>query len=143
MVDEVPGEPREHMDVLLSFLLPFAQQSLDRYGGFYPFAASMAPDGELQAIGGYEGDGEPTPSEMLGLIQHGLHERAKEGALLVTAVCVDVTLPGEGEFRLGIRVDLEHRDSEPITYVVPYRSTEDGFEYGEMLSYAGEPHTFE
>ena len=140
-MDPLPGEPREHMDVLLGFLVPFAQQALQRDDGFYPFGASMAPDGELQAVGGYEGPGEPTASQVFELIVHGLGERAKAGELLATGVCVDVQLP-EQEFPLGIRVELEHRYADPVTCVLPYRRGDEGYEFGEMLAFEGQRNTF-
>ncbi|HEV8563722.1 MAG TPA: hypothetical protein VGR41_02290 [Actinomycetota bacterium] len=141
VMDPLPGEPCEHMDVLLGFLVPFAKQALERNDGFSPFGASMAPDGELQAVGGYEGAGEPTAAEVFELIVHGLRERAKQGALLATGVCVDVQLT-EQEFPLGVRVELEHRDGDPITCVLPYRRGDDGYEFGEMLAFEGERSTF-
>lgn len=140
-MDPLPGEPREHMDVLLSFLIPFARQALERDDGFFPFGASMAPDGELHAVGGYEGPGKPTASQVFELIVHGLRERARLGEVLATGVCVDVDLT-EKEFPLGIRVELEHRDTDPVTCVVPYRRGDEGYEFGEMIAFEGERNTF-
>lgn len=140
-MDPLPGEPREHMDVLLGFLIPFAQQALEHNDGFFPFGASMGPDGELQAVGGYEGAGDPTAVEVFELIRHGLRERAKQGALLATGVCVDVQLT-EQEFPLGVRVELEHRNGDPITCVLPYRRGSEGYEFGEILAFEGERNTF-
>ena len=137
-MDPVPGEPREHMDALLRFLVPFAQRQVDLYGGFPPFGASMAPDGELEVLTPEEGT---TVEQQLEEVREHARERAGDGALLAIGVCSEVDLP-PGEFEEGIRVELEHRDADPITCVLPFRSTDDELTYGEIVALPGHRHTW-
>jgi hypothetical protein len=146
----LPGAPRDHMNALLGVLLPFARDAIAEHGTFFPIGASMAPDGELEAAGGdlgaagsdAAGTTQPTAEDLLGSIRDGFRSRAERGELIATGVATDVAIP-EGAFPLGIRVELEHRDGEPITCVVPYRETDDGaYEYSEVVAFAGDRRTW-
>jgi hypothetical protein len=139
----LPGEPRDHMNALLGVLLPFARDAIAEYGTFFPIGATMASDGELEAAGGDAAGVRPNAEALLGSIRDGFRARAAQGELLATAVASDVAIP-EGEYPLGIRVELEHRDGDPITCVVPYRAADDGaYEYGEAVAFTGDRHTWE
>jgi hypothetical protein len=140
-MDPLPGEPREHMDALLGFLVPSARQALAQSDGFPPFGASMAIDGELEAVGGDEGPDRPAAAEAFELIRSQLRERAAGGELLVTGICLDVDLT-EQAFPRAIRVELEHRYGNPITCLLPYRHAEARYEFGEMVALEGERNTF-
>jgi hypothetical protein len=137
-----PGDPRDHMNALLGLLLPFARDTIGEHGEVYPFGAAMLPDGELQAAATWEGEERPTAEQVLTTLRDGLRERASKGELLATGVVTAVTIE-DGEYPLGIRVELEHRDVEPITCVVPYRETGDAYEYGEVVAFAGERRTWD
>jgi hypothetical protein len=143
------------MNALLGVLLPFARDAIAEHGTFFPIGASMAPDGELEAAGGdieaagagaagtdAAATGEPTAEGLLGSIRDRFRSRAVRGELLATGVASDVAIP-EGTFPLGIRIELEHRDGDPITCVVPYRETGDGaYEYGEVVAFPGDRRTW-
>jgi hypothetical protein len=130
------------MNALMRVLLPFARDSIQRYGGFYPFGASMAPDGELDtATGPGNRDGEAEPEDVLTSIRASLKRRADDGELVAVGVCSEVTID-DGDFPLGIRVEMEHRDDEPVTCVVPYRQAGESFEYGDVFAYVGERRTW-
>ena len=139
----LPGEPRDHMNALLGVLLPFARDAIAEHGTFFPIGATMASDGELEAAGGDVASVEPNAEALIGSIRSGFRSRAERGELLAAAVASDVTIP-EGDYPLGIRVELEHRDGDPITCVVPYREVEDGaYEYGEVVAFTGNRHTWQ
>jgi hypothetical protein len=138
----LPGEPRDHMDALLRVLIPFAQRSLAEHGTFFPFGASMAPDGEVEALVGETSEEVPPAAEVLDLLYLGLRARADAGQLLAAAIATDVTIP-EGEWPEGIRVELEHRDADPVTCVLPYREREDGFDYGTLVAFTGQRRTWD
>jgi hypothetical protein len=131
------GGPRDHMNALLGILLPFARDAIAEHGTFFPIGATMSPDGELQAAGGDARGADPTADALLDSIRGGFRSRADLGELIATGVATDVTIP-QGEFPLGIRIELEHRDGDPITCVVPYRETTAGaFEYGDIVAFEG------
>jgi hypothetical protein len=130
------------MNALMRVLLSFARDSIQRYGGFYPFGASMASDGELDtATGPGNRDGEAEPEDVLESIRTSLRRRADDGELVAVGVCSEVTID-DGEYPLGIRVEMEHRDDEPVTCVVPYRQAGESFEYGDVFAYVGERRTW-
>jgi hypothetical protein len=137
-MSDVPGAPAEHMDALLKFLVPFAQRQVDLYGGFAPFGASMAPDGELEVL--TPGDGSTVEQQLREVREHA-RARADDGVLLAIGVCSEVDLP-PGEFEEGIRVELEHRDAEPITCVLPFRSTDEELTFGEIVAVPGRRRTW-
>jgi hypothetical protein len=134
---EVPGKPNEHMDALLRFLVPFAQRQIDRSGGFAPFGASMAPDGELKAMTTDDGDAEAQLAQM----RDDARAEADDGHLLAVGICSDVNLTTDG-FSEAIRIELEHRDAEPITCVLPYRNTDEELVFGEILAIPGDRRTW-
>jgi hypothetical protein len=139
---ELPGDPREHMDALLRVLLPFAQQSLDDYGTFYPFGASMAPDGEVEALIGDTGEERPSAADVLDLLHDRLRSQADSGGLLAAAIATDVRIP-EGDWPEGIRVEIEHRDTDPITCVLPYRQAGERYDYGALVAFTGARRTWD
>jgi hypothetical protein len=129
------------MRALLSVLLPFARDAITERGDVYPFGATMLPDGELQAAETWHGDGVPTAEEVLSAVRAGLRARADRGELLATGVVAGVTLEG-GDHDLGIRVELEHRDADPVTWVVPYRSDAERYDEGTPFTVSSERHTW-
>lgn len=129
------------MRALLAVLLPFARDAIAEHGDVYPFGATMLPDGELQAAQTWEGTGVPAADDVLDAVRAGLRTRADRGELLATGVVAGVAIEG-GDFELGIRVELEHRDAEPVTWVVPYRSDEESYDEGSPFTVASERHTW-
>lgn len=53
------------LDELLNALLPFAQQMLAKNREFYPFAFSMAMDGQVIADTTFESDENKSPQELI------------------------------------------------------------------------------
>ena len=133
----LPGEPQDHMDALLRFLLPAARREVDESGGFLPFGATMAPDGEVELLG--PADAEDSPQEQLDTLRALARERRDH--LLAAGICSDVSVP-RGSFPEAIRVELEHRDGEPITWLQPYRNTDDELAWGEQVSLPGARRTW-
>ena len=122
------------LDALLNAVLPFAKQSLEKRGGFFPFAAKMNSSGKVALVGADPG-GTQTPSGVLELLQAGLKESAARGELRAVAVCVDATVqvPG-GEKSDAVRVKVE-RQGESLFVFVPYaRRFLLGIKYGDLFA---------
>lgn len=134
----VPGEPHEHMEALLRFLLPAARREVDEAGGFLPFGATMAPDGQVELLG--PADAGDAPQEQLDTLRALARERRDH--LLAVGVCADVTV-AVGAFPEAIRVELEHVDADPITWLQPYRNTDEELSWGERTSGPGERRTWD
>lgn len=133
---ELPGDPADHMEALLRFLLPAAQREIDRSGGFLPFGASMAPDGEVKVL---DAGGGASEQEQLDALRDDARLRA--GGLLAVGICADVNVT-RGAFPEAIRVELEHRDAGPVTWLLPYRNTDDELTWGDRVSMPGERRTW-
>ena len=135
MTVATPGSFADHQRALLAVLLPFARDRIAEDGDFYPFGATMLPGGELQTAATWQGDGEPSVEDVLDAVRADLRARADRGELLATGVVAGVTID-DGGHALGIRVELEHRDAGPVTWVIPYRSDDDRYEEGEPFTIA-------
>ena len=119
------------MDALMRLLLAYARAAVATDDGFAPFGASMAPDGELETSSGEE----------LDVLREELRGRADRGELLAVGVCTDVVVDVPAS--RAIRVELEHRDAEPLTCVLPFRLGEERPAWGELTSMPGERRTWD
>lgn len=131
----LPGTPEDHLDALVRFLLPAAQREIDRQGGFRPFGASMAGDGELRMLEAGEGSDE----EQLEALRADAASRQAE--LIAVGICADVTLP-DPDHPEAIRIELEHRTGQPATHVVPYRNTDEELTFATPIRLEGSRRTW-
>ena len=61
------AEPTDEIQEILNFLLPYAEQMLNEHGEFYPYAAALDSDGELNAVATDVDDDSPDVGEVLSL----------------------------------------------------------------------------
>ena len=123
--------------------MPFAQQMLEKYGEFFPFAFAMNVAGAVVAVAEDVGDGRPSAQEMIDLLYQSLRTSDDLRAL---AVCMDIRTiaPGENVRTDAICVQLEHRDADPIHVILPYaKRWLRKPRYGEIFATAGEARVFE
>jgi hypothetical protein len=128
------------MDALLRLLLPHGRQSIAAFGTVTPLGASMGSDGEVTTVEGAAGDG--TPGDIIRSIYATLRQGADAGALLASGVVSHVTL-AEGAWAQGLRVELEHRDADPIMFVLPYGRSDDGATWGDPFTMPGVRRTWD
>lgn len=138
----VAGGSDEHLRALLAVVLPFARDTIAEHGEFYPFGVTMLPDGELQTAATWTGEERPSAEEVLEVVRADLRRRAEAGELLATGVAAGVEI-GVGDYDTGIRVELEHRDGDAVTWVIPYRADDDGYAEGEPFAVAAERRTWD
>jgi hypothetical protein len=69
------------LDELLPILFDFAQLMRSDSGEFYPFAAAMKPEGQVQSIGGYTGDEHPLSRDLIDLLLDSLQRDAADGKI--------------------------------------------------------------
>ena len=122
----------------MRFLLPAARREVDLSGGFLPFGATMTPHGQVEML---SADPEGSEQAQLDDLREEARARAGQGELLAVGVCSDVTVT-DNAFPNAIRIELEHRDAEPVTWVAPYRITDDELGWGEPASVPGERRTW-
>jgi hypothetical protein len=137
------AEPREEIEQLLRYLLPFAEESLNRDGEFRPYAAMVAADGSLKSVESQEGE-DPAVGELLGALHAELREQAAGGAIRASGIAADVTLtdPDSGEETDAVQLELDHVDTDAVDVYVPYTSGNDGIKFGELVAAAGQAPVF-
>jgi hypothetical protein len=138
------AEPSDEIQKLLNFLLPYAERMLNEHGEFYPYAAALASDGELSAIGADVDDDSQEVSEVLLALHVGLRERAAEGEIRASGIAADVTLtdPDSGETTDAVQVELDHAEADAVDIFVPYETEPEGIKFGELVAAQGREPVF-
>ena len=127
---------QDDLDGLLALVLPFAEQTLSKYGEFYPFGASVSQDGEAALTAADPDDGEgPASEDVLALLYEGA--QAEAGTTRAVAFVADVLAHGG----YAVRVECEH--SEGVSLVVLQRYTRSRFRktltFGQMIVAESQP----
>ena len=140
------ADPKEEIQQLLNYLLPFAEQMLSSHGEFYPYAATMDAGGEVQAVSA-AGDEQPDVGELLTALHAELREQAAEGTIRASGIAADVTLtdPDSGEVMDAVQLELDHAETEAVDVYVPYTSgdDDDGIKFGELVAAPGQAPIFQ
>jgi hypothetical protein len=138
------AEPTDEIQEILNFLLPYAEQMLNQHGEFYPYAAALDSDGELNAVGPGFDDDSPDVGETLIALHQGLRERAAEGAIRASGIAADVTLtdPDSGETTDAVQVELDHADADAVDIFVPYETEGEGIKFGDLVAAEGREPVF-
>jgi hypothetical protein len=99
----------------LAAVLPFAEQTLSKYGEMLPFGAAVSSDGLLELLASDPGAGDRPESEV---VLRALHDGARAASRdrRAFAFAADVRL-NAGD---AVRVELEHRERVAIVVLVPY-----------------------
>jgi hypothetical protein len=136
------AEPTDEIQEILSFLLPYAERMLNEHGEFYPYAAALGSDGELNEVA--TDDDSPDVAETLLALHEGLRERAAEGAIRASGIAADVTLtdPDSGETTDAVQVELDHADADAVDIFVPYETEGEGIKFGELVAAEGREPVF-
>jgi hypothetical protein len=137
------ADPREEIEQLLRYLLPVAEEHLNREGEFRPYAAMLDADGEMNAVLGAD-DEQPDVGDLLVALHAELRERAAQGEIRASGIAADVTLtdPDSGDVTDAVQLELDHAETEAVDVYVPYTSGDDGVEFGELVAAAGQAPIF-
>jgi hypothetical protein len=143
----VERTPRDELDALLDAVLPFAEQMLRQHGDFYPFGATIAPDGKIALIQPFVGEEEEIPDspQLVHLLYEGLRDQALRGEILGGAVCTNVSIRPDGseEETDAVRVSLDHAKHESLDVFQPYAIERSGdVVYGAIVAVATDPRVF-
>jgi hypothetical protein len=137
------AEPKQEIEQLLNYLLPFAERMLSGDGEFYPYAATMDAGGEVQAVS-MAADEQPDVGELLLALHAELRDQASRGAIRASGIAADVTLtdPDSGDTTDAVQLELDHADTEAVDVYVPYTTGDEGIEFGELVAAAGQAPIF-
>jgi hypothetical protein len=138
------AEPTDEIQELLNFLLPFAERMLSEHGEFYPYAAALGSDGELNAVGTDVDDDSADVGEVLLALHDGLREQAAEGEIRASGIAADVTLtdPDSGETTDAVQVELDHAEADAVDIFVPYEAEGEGVKFGDLVAAEGRTPIF-
>ena len=135
--DSASQDVQDDLDGLLNKTLPFAEQMLRESGEFYPFAASVALDGQVSMImAGTEDEEVPSiAGSMVSVLVAGL--QSQKDSLRATAVVANMRFNNSD----AARVDLEHRGGHVLVVLLPYKKKRFGrsIEFGQLAANAGAP----
>ena len=111
----------EKLHELLTYCMDFGKAMLGDSGEFYPFGATLGPDGVVSAAGGYDGKERPEPTEIYNLLGKAFSSRAIDGSIVAAALAVNVNIPKQFSSPApdGIRIHLESAGYSRLIYV-PY-----------------------
>jgi hypothetical protein len=137
------AEPKEEIEQLLNFLLPFAERHLSEDGQFHPYAAMVAADGEVKSVTAPAGDDHEV-SDLLLALHEELRAQAATGSIRASGIAADVTLtdPDSGETTDAVQVELDHADADAVDIYVPYETSGDEVKFGELVAAAGQAPVF-
>ena len=113
--DTASDQTQADLDALLNAALPFAEQTLSKYGEMYPFGAAVSSGGQLEMLASDPGIGERPNSEV---VLRALYDsaRASSRTRRAFAFAADVRVSAADT----VRVELEHQDGAAIVVLVPY-----------------------
>jgi hypothetical protein len=137
------AEPKEEIEQLLRYLLPVAEEQLNREGEFRPYAATLDAEGEVNSVAAGEGEN-PDVGDLLLALHTELRDQATGGAIRASGIAADVTLtdPDSGDVTDAVQLELDHVETEAVDVYVPYTSDDDGVKFGELVAAAGQAPVF-
>lgn len=117
----------EQIHALMTYCVDFAHMMLEQAGEFYPFGATLAPDGRVAAAGAFSGNGEPSPNEVYELLAQSLAQAAARGDFLGVALAANVNVPAEYALDVpsALRVHIESPGYARLIYL-PYALSRHG-----------------
>jgi hypothetical protein len=112
----------EQLHEMLKYCMELARTMLEDSGDFYPFGATLSPQGVVAAVGGYNGEERPSPTEIYQLLGQSFRGGAARGEHAGVALAANVNVPPEysSPSRDGLRVHLESQGYARFIYV-PYQ----------------------
>ena len=119
--------PPEKLHELLRYCIDFAKVMLGDSGEFYPFGAVLRVDGEVKAVGGYDGKEHPKSGDIYRILFESSAENVRDGSIAAAALAANVYIPAEYSPPApdGLRVHLESQNFARFIYV-PYRMAKQG-----------------
>lgn len=117
----------EQIHALMTYCVDFAQMMLEQAGEFYPFGATLALDGRVGAAGVFNGDGNPSATEVYELLAQSFVQGAGRGDFLGVALAANVNVPAGYALDVpsAVRVHIESQGYAREIYL-PYALSRHG-----------------
>lgn len=115
--------PKEQCEILLGFLLPFAEDQLKKNGEFFPFGAVVTMDDEVAATSYYDDKNDhPESAAVIENLVRGAKNMDSEGKIKASGIAwnASVTSP-DGKPSDAIIVSLEHKEGYSVIVGKPYK----------------------
>ncbi len=114
--------PKEESEILLNALLPFAEQLLEKQNEFFPFAAVMLSNGEVQMLATYDGKEYVESQKIIDDTKKIFIRGVKNNEYKATglAYLIGVINKDTGNKEDAICVNLDHVNDYSIKVIYPY-----------------------
>jgi hypothetical protein len=136
--------PKSQCEELLNVVLPFAEKMLAAHREFYPFGASMKPDGRINQVAAYDGREHPPSQQLIDQLREAFAADAKSGSIVASATAYDVrTIPPGGDTKTdAVAVELDHRANYSVVVFFPYTIQGGTVVIGTTFAQKGESRIF-
>jgi hypothetical protein len=133
----------KQLDELLNILETIAKSNLEKYGEFYPIAASIDKNNKGIFNTSYDGDEYPKSNDLITLIKAGFLDDVKENRVKAIGICSDVLITQNKRKEDALMFSLEHESGESLNVYLPYSKFKDGhIEYGKIFAESKEKEFF-
>src|SRR5262245_60505897 len=132
--------PKVQCEELVNVALPFAEKMLAAHREFYPFGASMKPDGEISHVAAYDGREHPPSQPLIVQLREAFTSDAKAGSIIASAIAYDVRTipPGSSTKTDAVAIELDHRDNYSVIVFFPYTIRDGTVHFGDAFANKGE-----
>jgi hypothetical protein len=137
--DHTSEQDQADLDALLNAVLPFAEQTLSKYGEMFPFGAAISSDGQLEMLAsGLPEGGHPQSDVVLAGLYDGA--RTTSSTRRAFAFVADVRANATD----AVRVELEHKEGTAIVVLIPYSRSrlKKKVIFGQISGTAGQPNVW-
>jgi hypothetical protein len=137
--ETISEEAQNDLDSLLNAALTLAEQTLVKYGEFFPYGAGVNTDGQTALVATDPDLGDrPAPDEVLAMLYDRARAQSEEWRAM--AIVATVTIP-EGD---AVRVELEHREGAALLVLMPFSIDPETREVttGDLSAGAAEPRVW-
>jgi hypothetical protein len=131
--------------VLLTALVPFAEQMLIKHGEFFPFAATITAAGTVVQAGAHMGEEHPKSQDIIDVFIRAFRDQATRAEIRAVGICLDVRTipPGQTEKTDAISARLEHVNGQAIEVFKPYKRDGSGcLTFGKLFANKGRRPVF-
>ncbi len=113
--------PKQECEMLLDALLPAAEHLLKKNGEFYPIAAVLTADSQVQYTAVHEGDEYPDAQGMIDRFIQAHRELAAKNEIKASGIAWNAAISAEEQKSDAIIISLEHRDGYSVIVGQPYQ----------------------